>query len=342
MEVTPEYILDINTELSAIITSNWQRVTAEEDAWGRIMKLRPSSSKQEILTWILDTAGIYPQGNGGNIRFDDMAAISTELVNNDFGSGLKLTTNEIEDNQLADKPTVGAMDFAKKWASDRGFESAYFPRKQLFSLIANGNSALAYDGLSFFNSAHPVDPSRPAGPTYSNIITNVGLQPTVSNPPDNINALVQASTNFAKALSTIAAQTFTIAGIPRFLKPKIVACPTTLTYVVRQMIGMAGGASGANLLATTSNVFGSYEFEAPISAPELNALSTSTYYIGCEDIISDELGAFIYSERKAFELQGYPDTQSAAQNRSNIWEWHLKGRNGTLYGNPYLFYQCTS
>jgi len=153
---------------------------------------------------------------------------------------------------------------------------------------------------------------------------------------------VTAGENFGKALGTIAGLTFNSAGTPRFLVPKVVVCPTQLTYRVRQLIGMAGGSSGAQILSQTSNIINQYAFDAPIEAPELNASSATTYYIGCEDILSDELGAFIMSERAAFEIQGYPDTQSAAVNRTGQWEWHQKGRFGFLPGHPYLFFKCTT
>jgi hypothetical protein len=47
------------------------------------------------------------------------------------------------------------------------------------------------------------------------------------------------------------------------------------------------------------------------------------------------------SEREAFNLTGYPDTETAKANRSRLWEWHFRGRYGFLPGHPYLFFKCT-
>lgn len=340
MEVTPQYILDINTRLEGLMTSNWQRVAMNAGSWARVMKKRPSSSKVELLTWILDTAGLYPQGNGGNFRFDDMVALSTQLENFDVGGALRLTTNELADNQLKDNPKVGTMDFAQKWARDRGGEIAYWPRSVLLGangLIQQGGTALCYDGNPFFYASHPVDPSRTGGGTYSNIITGVDI----STSTGAITDVVVAAEALARAIAAIQVLTFTSAKIPRMLVPKVIVHPTALTFRVRQLLGI-GGTNGADILTQTTNMLGTYGFDAPIAAPELDAANASTYYIGCEDILSDELGAFVYSERKAYEMRGYPDVDSARQNRSKVWEWTVDGRNGSMYGHPYLFFKCTA
>lgn len=336
MEVSPSLIVDLNTDLNFIYLANWQRVMKNAGAWGRVMKSKPGKSKRELITWLLDTGGIYPQGNGGNARADDMAAQTTELDVSDFGANLDLTTNELEDNQWAKDPTIGALDYAKKWAKDHGAAAAYFPRQNLFNLIKTGGTALTYDGLPFFSTTHPIDPSKPGIGTYANDL--VGAQYDISTSTGSVNDLVAAGEALAAAIAAIGGLTFNAAGIPRMLKPCILVTPTQLTYRARQLIGMAGGASAPTMIAQSSNVFADYAFEPPIEAPELNA-SPTTYYIGVEDTLSDELGAFLMSERKAFELQGYPDTSSAAQNRSGLWEWHQKGRYGFLYGHPYLFFR---
>ena len=349
MQLTPSYVVTIDSMIRALITSNWQRVAKEAAQVRRIMKVRPSTTRRELLTWLLDTVGIYPEGQGGNIRFDDMAAIEYEIDNLNVGSGLRLTTNEIEDNQLKDYPQVGAMDFAQKWARDRGAEGAYYARNLLFQLIKNGGTALAYDGQPYFSASHPVNPVGPSQGTYSNIITGVpiNITPTGTAPQSTyMDALIIQSRNFASALATIASLNFGSFGgtIPRMLKPKIVVAPAALAFTVNQLVGGGGFLTSgmpAEFIAQTDNILRNYAFEEPIIAPELDAISTSNYYIGCEDVLSDEVGAFIFSERKPFELRGYPDTASAQTNRADMWEWTFKGRNVGAYGHPYLFFKCT-
>jgi hypothetical protein len=353
-EVNPLYVLDINTRLESLITGNWQRAVKHAGAWGKVMKARPGQGKLEILTWLLDTVGIYPQGNGGKMRFDDMTALQTEIVITNFGSGLRLTSNEVKDNQLEKNPKVGAMDYADKWARDRGAEGVLFPRKNMFSLIGAGGTATTYDGLSFFNTAHPIDPGKPSGATFSNIldVATVGGSCDISvtgSSAGSINDLATAGENLGRALGYIGSLTFNAAGTPRYLVPRGVLVPTTLDYRARQLLGVSsdgafgGGNAGAELISMSSNVLESYGLDV-ISAPEVNTINTTNstpnaYYIYVEDTISDELGALIMSEREAFELQGYPDVSSARANRSQMWEWNLIGRYGFQYGHPYLLFQ---
>ena len=344
MEVNPQYIVTIDSTIKAAITSNWQRVTKYAPEVNGVIKKRPSSTRRELITWILDTAGIYPQGVGGNRRYDDMLAIAYEIDNLNVGSGLELTTNEIEDNQLANNPEVGALDYAQKWGRDRGAEAAYFMRKIMFQLIAAGTTATGYDGVPFFSASHPVTPGVASDGTYSNIITGVPISvtPTGSAPQSTqLDGLILSQINFASALAYIAGLTFR-GGTPRFLKPATLIVPTQLAYTANQLIGGGGfltSGPAADVMAQTTNVLGNYQFNKPIIAPELNGDPTH-YYIAVEDVLSDEIGALVFSERKPFELRGYPDASSAAQNLSKVWKWDFDGRNVGAYGHPYLLFKC--
>lgn len=75
-------------------------------------------------------------------------------------------------------------------------------------------------------------------------------------------------------------------------------------------------------------------------APELDD-EPGVYYIGVEDMLSDELGAFVYSEREPFTIRMYGPMDQVALDRMKILEWHNDGRNTAMYGHPYLFFRCT-
>lgn len=338
MEFSPEYLVEIDGLIKSLYTSNYDRLLLElagDGDWSRIMKLRPFDSKRELLTWILDTAGIYPEGEGGQTRFDDMVAVSYEVEVENLGAGLELTTNEIEDNQLKDKPEVGALDFAMKWSKDRAAEAVYHPRENLFSLITNGTAAtsVSYDNVPFFSAAHPIDPNNPSGATYSNIITGVPINAATTGGQSEQDALLIAGRNFAKARSAVRTQRF-IGNKPRMLRPNIVVCPTQLEFRVNQLMG-------AGMMAATSNIIQqNYKFDAPFVAPELDD-EPDVYYLGVQDMMADELGPFIFNNRKDFQIIGYPNVQSVAQMQQDLWKWLQKGRRGYVYGHPYLFYRCT-
>lgn len=339
MEFSPEYAVEIDGVIKSLYTSNWDRVMSEvtgDGDWSRLMKLRPFGSKRELLTWILDTAGLYPEGDGGQTRFDDMVAVSYEVEIENLGAGLELTTNEIEDNQLKDKPEVGALDYAQRWAKDRAAEGVYNPRENLFKLITGGldASALGYDGVRFFSDVHPVDPNNPTGAKYSNIITGVGINAPATGAQSEQDALLLAGRNLAKARAAIRKQRF-INNKPRMLKPDILVCPTDLEYRGRQLLTLAS-------MAATDNVNKDPKYlmnTSPFVAPELDD-EPDVYYIGVADMMQDELGAFMFNNRKDLSIIGYPSVASAESNRSDLWSWFQRGRRGFSYGHPYMFYRC--
>lgn len=328
MKVTPSFLVSFETRISGLITTNWDRVIANL-SWDRLMKTRPSSTKVELLTWLLETAKIYDEGNGGQTRFDDMVAATHQYENFNAGVGLRLTKNEIEDNQLKDNPTVGALDYAGTWAKQVGAASAYWPQQKLVDLITNGKTLGSYDGVPFFSASHPVNPATPSSAVYSNIISAkpINAAPTTTE----VDALVTAQKNFASALASVRSQKF-INGVPRYLMPSVVVGPTALAYRLAQL-------TGGDLLSQSTNVLpNEYSFSAPLILPELDA-EPDVYYIGCTDMMADELGAFVFSEREPFSLRTYSPMDEAALNRLDQFEWTLKGRNTALYGHPYLFFR---
>ena len=332
MIITPDFLISFETALKGLVTGNWDRVH-NNLMWDKVMKPYPVEGKVEIFTWLLESAIIRPEGNGGNKRFDDLAAATTQLEVFNFGSGLRLTKNEIEDNQLKDNPSVGALDYARKWASDIGSSSAYFPQSQLFALIAAGTSTgIAYDGLSFFNTAHPLNPLGGAA-VYSNITTGVPL--VVSGGSTEQDNLIVSRRNLGKALAGIRQQRF-INGVPRFLKPKALYVPTTLADQAITLVA-------AQFIAQTENTIDSANqgnrLEVVVCAELDN--EPSVYYIGVEDTLSDELGAFMFADREKFSMTTYGPMDDAVLQRQKMFEWSMDGRAGTMYGHPYLFYRCT-
>lgn len=329
MKVTPEFILSFETEIQAIQENNWRRVTSML-TWDKVMKVRPSSTKKEVLTWLLETARLYPEGNGGNTRFDDIVAATMSYENDNAGAGLKLTKNEIEDNQLArNGAAVGVLDYARQWANDISMAALYYPEQSLFNLILAGTTATGYDGVTFFNAAHPVNPNAPAGgATYSNIITGVDIRNTAGTQ----DGLVASQQNFATALATVRAKTF-LNGVPRYLRPTAIIVPTALQFVAERMVG-------AQLLGQTSNILTNQSIQVIVN-PLLDSEPT-VYYLAVEDITSDSLGAFVWSEREPFTLRSYSMLDEAALNRRDEFEWTMKGRNTAVYGHPYLIYRCTT
>lgn len=333
MKITPEFIVSFETRIQGLVTGNWDRVTANL-MWDRLMKTRQGATKREILTWLLETAQIYPEGDGGNKRFDDMVAATLSYEHTHAGNGLRLTRDEIEDNQMKDNPTVGAMDYATKWAKDTGAAAGYFPQKALFDLILAGTTATGYDGRPFFDTAHPVNPNGGGG-TYSNHIASVPL--VVTSGASEQDNLLLGRKNLGKALAAVRKQRF-VNNVPRFLVPTTLLVQSD-SYDYAQLLVNAGVISQTTNTTNADPANPSRKLEV-VAAPELDNETAGTYYVGVEDMLSDELGAFAWSELRPFEMRTYGPMAEAALGRLEEFEWQLDGRQTALYGHPYLFYRC--
>lgn len=320
MDITPEFIFDFESNLQALVVDEWQRVTPNL-VWDGFMKLRTSSTSKELLEWMLTTAQIHPEGDGGNKRFDDIVSISHEIKNEDFGAALVLKRNHIEDNQI---------DRAGQWARHIGSAGAYWPQQQMFELINNGKTNLAYDGKPFFATDHPVNPHNTGLSDYANLL--------YSKPIDSSVTLEVAAKNLADVVAYIMGLKMPN-GKPRMLRPtKLLSGPALKKRMMELTGAQAFGQGGTNTTAAADNVLRQYGFEPPTIAHEIT--DATTWYIGAEDLQSDELGGLIFQERKAFELSSYQGESEAALNRRDEFEWHFKGRNVATYGHPYLLFRC--
>ena len=89
--VTPQIVRRIEDNLRYILVSAWAR--RESNLWWRrVTKTRSSSTKRELLQWMLETAQIRPMGNGGRYTYDDLVEIFWEIVNEDFGAIIETST----------------------------------------------------------------------------------------------------------------------------------------------------------------------------------------------------------------------------------------------------------
>lgn len=340
MQITPQFVVDFETNLQALIVDEWARAL-QNTYWDRFMKLRPSSSKKELLEWMLTTAQIVTEGFGGNKRFDDIVAISHEIVNQNAGAGLTLTRNEINDNQL---------DRAGQWARHIGSSGAYWPQEKMFELILAGETAgnVSYDNVVFFSNAHPTNQLVTGGATYANLFTGAAGSTPATDPNDAIYpgaapidssvTLDVAALNLTKVVAYIKSIRMPN-GKPRNLRPTgILVSPANERRAMELTGAQYFGQGGTSLTASAENVLMKYGFQPPQVASEL-ATEPNNWYIGVEDMASDEVGGLIYQEREPFVLTSYQGENESALARRKELEWHFDGRNVAAYGHPYLFFK---
>lgn len=336
--ITPQWVGTFEKAQRTLIQNAWDRVN-KNLVWDKFMEVRPSSTLTELYMWLLETAQIHDEDQGGQKSFDSIAATFFEITNKNSGSALKLTRNEIEDNMLA-RPgmTQGgpALDYAANWARQIGGASAYWPQEKMFDLIKAGEGTTlgtAYDALAFFSKVHPVNKFDSSKGTYANLLSGSpsGIYPgacpiDITNAP----ALADAASNFAAAVAYIESLTQPN-GKPRYLKVKYALAGQDLKKRLHEILSTRFfGQDGS-----TENVLTSYGIE-PVTAPELT--TAGEYYLACEQLTA-EGGALIFQDRSPYVLTSYtPETQAQLQLRKEF-VWSYDGRNAASYGHPYLLFK---
>ncbi len=351
--LTPEFLFDFESNMQAITENEFARI-ASRLWWSRFMKMRPSSSKKELVAWLLSTARIEDMGKlGGQMIFEDMISQYTTYENKFAGVGLKMRRAQIEDLD------GNGLDVAGKWSADVGSKMAYWPQEQLVSLIKNGSTSgnNSYDGVTFFNTAHLVNGKNGDKGTFANVFTGAAASTPSTDPNDAgypgatiIDASVSvdaALANLTKAIAYIKSIRMPDGVTPRFLNPTAIIAPPALQSRVVQLTNakfLAQAATSGGGAGDVEAVIQSFGFSQPIIADELAGADT-TFYIGCEEMATTQLGAFVYVDREPFRInyytgQGGGTGVDAVLNRADELEWHCKGRNVAGYGHPYLFFKC--
>lgn len=325
--VTPSWIGTFETNLQTLVVDAWKRRQSQM-MWDKVMDVRKSATRRELLFWLIESAKISPEGLGGNKRYDDLAAMFQEIDNVRSGAGLILTKDEIEDNMMAGANVKGmpALDYAANWAKQMGGHAAYWPQDKLFNdLIAfgkvtTGPAGACYDGLSMFNAAHPVNPLG-GGPTFANILTALPLSTAadLAHAAANLNAAVAAMRGFKMPN-----------GKYRGMRARAVLFDPSNDYTVSQLLD-------AKFFNATDNVFTRLGIE-PICCDELAAEPGVWYVVA--DIIPGEGGPFIFQDRLPYALTSYaPESQVELQRRKKF-EWDFSGRNAVAFGHPFQIIRC--
>ena len=320
MKITPTFISNLETSISAAVTNGMGRVQSNL-MWDKVMASRTSATKKELVFFLLETAKIYDQQNGGQQRFDDLAAKYMEFENFRSGAALKLGVDELEDNVLRNGGGMATLDYAGQWANNIGAASAYYPQEKMFELITGGtaviSSASVYDGLAFFSASHPINPVVGAsGGTYSNLIA--------SKPIDYGVTVAVAQANLASVLGTIAAYTMPN-GIRRFLKPKYLMHAPEIAPRVTELLTSRYVDATENIGFTSMGI-------VPLTCAELTG---KDWYLACEPT-PGEAGALVFQERAPYVLNTFAPESSAQLMSRKDFEWDFSGRNAIGYGHPYL------
>lgn len=335
--LTPSFVYDLESRMRFVTENEYARLAAAKD-WSRIARVLPSQSRRELIHWILSTVNIYDMGTAhGQQVFEDMQSIYTEYSPTDHRAGLKLNRQQFEDLD------GNGIQFAAAWSSQAGAKIAYYPQKLVTDAIKNGTSLVGYDKVVFFSASHPVNGRNTDQGTFSNLLTSLPIDPTVS--------VDVALANLAKAQAQIASIKMPDGATPRYLRATTLIVPPALAPRASQLTNakfVAQAATGGAGAADVEKLIGSIGIGKVIVFDELGAAfggSDTVYYLMCEDIAgSTELGAFVLVDRDPFKITYYTGEGGGAGtdailDRADELEWHLKGRMVVGPGHPYLLFK---
>lgn len=311
--IQPEILRVLEDEMRYIIVDTAKRLQADQ-WWRRVMKTRTSSTKKQLLQWMLNTVRLVDISNGGVSHFQDLVEVHFEITNEKFGVGLKLTSDEIDDGVAADR--------AGQWARQVAGQTVIWPQDKAAYLLKNGKSLTCYDDVSFFHTEHPINPYMGAdGGVFPNLFWNMPFN------TENLTAAVA----LIKALTAPD-------GHKRHIKPKRVIAGPDLEYDITQALAAefygdpnASGAPASNIIKTR------YGFEDPVIGDELD--EAGVWYIGADLEEDDELAGLIYQERKPFSMNSYSPLNDVVLAQMDEFEWLWKGRNTATYGHPFLLFR---
>lgn len=343
-----QFLYDLESRLKVIQEDEYSRFAANENMWWEpFVKVQTSASRKELFFWILSTATIEPQGKGGNIEFDDMVLLESDYTPLDAGKGLRIRKQQLQDLD------GNGVQVAEAWVRQISAYAGYWPQRQSSALILNGESGICYDGGAYFNTAHPLNPYNSLAGTYANLFTSTAGSGSANNPGalkiDNSVTLDVAFQNVGTAIAAIKTIKMPNGRDPRFLLPKFLIGPPALQTRIVQLTDakeIAFAATGGAGSADVSGVIKRWGLNTPVIAPEFaaaftgNSADDTSWYIGCEQMTSSQLGALLYVDREPFDITYYTGDGGgtgvdAILDRSQELEWHTHGRNVSGYGHPY-------
>jgi phage major head subunit gpT-like protein len=330
--------MDLESRMRKIQENEYLRLTS--NLWyDRCTKIMTSGARREIVTWVLNTAQLEDQGQGGNVAFDDMVILETEFTPKTAGKGLKLRRQQFEDLD------GNGVELASEWSAQMGAQHAYWPQKQVATMLKNGAlaSALGYDGKPFFSALHPVNPNNTSAGTFSNLFTGVPIDASVT--PD------VALANLATVFSNIASIKMPNGSDPRMLRPAgILTAPKLFPRAIQltnaRVIAQAAATGGGG--ADVDALIRSLGYGQPICADEFAGFeSDTTYFVIAEQVTSSQLGGLVYVDRESFSTRYYTgrgggNGVDAVLDRADELEWHTSGRNIVGYGHPFTVFKCTA
>ncbi len=284
--------------------------TARKQYYDQFADLVPSSTKQNVYSWLAELPGLRKWYGPKLAR--NISTRAYALVNEDWEDTYEVDRNDIDDD-------IGGIygqreqlmgDAANRWPDDL-----------MTDIVKAGTTALCFDGQYFFDTDHPVDLDDSGAGTYANLLTSKALTQA------NFNAAVAAMMSFVGE-----------SGKPLEVQPSLLMVPPSLRQtayeivqagIIAQGLGSSTGAAGA------SNV-NQGEVKVLVN-PRLVGDTANAWYL----FSTDRIKPFVFQQRKAVTPVQMIDPTNPIVFNQRKWTRGVEARGTGGYTLPFLAIKCT-
>jgi len=349
--LTQEFVFDFMSNISTISERSYQG-KLENLHYPLFTKTRPTNAKKEHLAWLISTARLRKNGFGGNVSYESLSQVKMAMTVSNFQAGV-----EFEENEFTDKDGHG-IDGAGEWAQQVGADIAYYPQREVITLLLHGETGLCYDAKAMFATDHPNHPLVAGVGTFSNLFAGAAYDINPANA-----TLDQALDVLSTVKKNITAIKMPNGVDPRFLTVAGILCPPALTGRLTQMtqskfIASASNGAGGGTTDVEAYIrqqgYGpvtelaelgasqSYDYEDPDTGVVTSVSgSDSAFYVLAREAAQSEIGAMMWLEREPVMIQAFNrfNNGGAEYAEKRIMRWLAQGRSGAAYGLPYHIFK---
>ena len=316
MQITPSNLQAMFTAYDVRFQQAYKALTPW---WSQVASQAPSSAAQNTYAWMAKIPTLRKWL--GERQIQNVAAYSYTVVNDDYELTMELDRNVIEDDQYGlYNPVIDEMGWqTKKWPDFLIQELLMAGDGNLAGTSMSAAATLCYDGLSFFNAAHPTDSKNTAisPSTQSNYFTGTALT------PDNYMKVRSAMMQFKGE-----------DGKPLGVIPDTLIVPPQLEYMGRSILNSDmisfGTVQGVAVVGPQTNVIkGTADL---LVVPELGLRPTEWYLISTKRAIKP----FLFQQRAAPEFVYFNQPNSEAVFHRRKFVYGVRARGAAGYSVPFL------
>lgn len=297
-------------EFNAAFQDGFAGLVAEYGApwWSKLAMEVPSTTEEEVHAWIQQIPSVREWL--GDRHLNAVSEAGYRLKNRVFENTVQVSKDRMADRKIAAEAVLMRM---------LGHQFAKFPDRSIATeLLIGYASRTCFDGLTFFNDAHPVDPLDSGKGTFDNLRASTALTAA------NFDSIFAAMTQFAGADGQVLG-----------IMPDTLIVPPQLRTTAH-LIAHAAYVPNSGGTATQSNP--NEGLVDVMVLPELGSEST-TWYLAK---LKGPLKPLIVQKREepVFDLVFGPDSDHCKKTRNLAWGADARYAFG--YTLPQLMVRCTA